>query len=236
MYPTRIIACAITQHRHQDTSQSIGKVAQGLAMPLPLGPQGFVHAGTMGITLHRYPRHVGEGMAQASVTAAPPHHLAALPTLPRHRRSPPGVRNTGESRAAKDCAASAKSQAVILRPTPGRDCTMATSEGSDAALASAHGLSHGLTCGSQARSGSANTRRHGSTKPPGAWAASAAPGATGNAGTCQQARTSWALKRRRRGALRRRRTWSSRRSVACRGVGARANTSHSHASSAAEHS
>ena len=89
MYPTRIIACAITQHRHQDTSQSIGKVAQGLAMPLPLGPQCFVHAGTMGLSLPRYPRHVGEGMAQASVTAAPPHHLAALPPLPRHRRSPP---------------------------------------------------------------------------------------------------------------------------------------------------
>jgi hypothetical protein len=89
MYPTRIIACAIPQHCHQDTSPSIGQVAQGWAMPLPLGPQGFEHAGKMGLTLHRHPRHVVEGMAPASVTAAPPHHLAALPTLPRHWRSPP---------------------------------------------------------------------------------------------------------------------------------------------------
>ena len=132
-------------------------------------------------------------MAQASVTAAPPHHLAALPLCRVTGALPPGVRHTGESRSAKDCAASAKSPAVIL-PRPGRDCTMAC-RGVEAALASANVLSHGLTCGSQARSGSANTRRHGSKKPQGAWAAAAAPGATGNAGTCQQARPSWALKR-----------------------------------------
>ena len=151
MSPTRLIACAITQHRPQDTSQSIGKVAQGLAMPLPLGPQCFVHAGTLGVSLHRYPRQVGEGMAQASVTAAPPHHLAALPPRRLTGALPPGVRHTGESRSAKDCAAAAKSPAVLVRPTPGRDGTMATSEGADAALASANVLRNGLTCGSQAR-------------------------------------------------------------------------------------
>ena len=33
-----IITGAMTQHGHEDTQQSVGKIAQGLAMALPLRP------------------------------------------------------------------------------------------------------------------------------------------------------------------------------------------------------
>jgi hypothetical protein len=122
--PARIVANPRTLHGQQDAPHTAPHRASSWAMPLSFGPQSRLPRAAVRLTWHGDARPGLQRLPAPRMPPTPPHALTAFVPLSRPR-CPPGVRLPGESRVANTWAAAAHPQAVILRPPPGRDCTLA---------------------------------------------------------------------------------------------------------------